>query len=180
MKSIRPLLVVPFIMLMISCGWEDRQNRRTCVRYSSGELGHREAMDRLGIADTGPGMKVEESAEQIEDFCARYKNWTKIIEVFALRLRIFQRLSCVVVLEGWQLLCRSHCEKLPQYGRTLFVWRRIYLSWFLSPKKSNQYWNSAQANHSIKPEFSTVSAVDGVDPVWNAISHENKRQPEEQ
>ena len=74
MKSIRPLLVVPFMMLMISCGWEDRQNRRTCVRYSSGELGHREAMDRLGIGDTGPGMKVEESAEQIEDFCARYKN----------------------------------------------------------------------------------------------------------
>ena len=31
-------------------------------------------MDRLGIADTGPGVKVEESAEQIEDFCARYKN----------------------------------------------------------------------------------------------------------
>ena len=74
MKSIRPLLVVPFMMLMISCGWEDRQNSRTCVRYSSGELGHREAMYRLGIADTGPGMKVEESAEKIEDFCARYKN----------------------------------------------------------------------------------------------------------
>ena len=31
-------------------------------------------MDRLGIADTGPGVKVEESAEQIEDFCTRYKN----------------------------------------------------------------------------------------------------------
>jgi len=51
---------------------------------------------------------------------------------------------------------------------------------YLASEQSNEQRNRAESNHPVKPGFSTVSAVNAVDPRWNTIRYKDNGQTKEE